>query len=143
MKDNMKNKWKTWSSDDQSGCGDLVVADDLVIASSNFWVMALNEKGKLEWESVNKKGGLYPSANRGIHYVGNFGARKSYGDLLVAAAGHVFVATDNGHDVITVLDASDGAYVKTIDVNETIVSMAAVGDRLAVATDAGLRLMDL
>jgi outer membrane protein assembly factor BamB len=94
---------------------------------------------------VNKKGGLYPSANRGIRYIpgSSFGTRKSYGDLLVVAGGQVYVGTDNGHDVITVLSAEDGSYVKTIDVGETLVSMAVVGDRLAVATDAGLHLLDV
>ncbi len=143
MRDDMKNQWKTWSSDKSSGCGDMVTDGERVYASSNFWVMALDAKGKLVWESVNKKGGLFPSQNRGIRYVGSFGARKTYGDLLVVGGGRVFVGTDNGHDVITVLDAATGEYVKTIDVNETLVSMTVVGDRLAVATDQGLHLMDL
>lgn len=143
MKDNLKNKWKTWSPDEQSGCGDLVLDGDRVYGASNFWVFALDEKGKVVWESVNKKGGLFPSQNRGIRYIGNFGARKSYGDLLVSGGGKVFVATDNGHDVITVLDAAKGGYLHTLDVNETLVSMAVVGSRLAVATESGLKLMDL
>ncbi len=143
MRDDMKNKWKTASPDEQSGCGDMVRDGDLVYASSNFTVFALNEKGKLEWESVNKKGGLYPSANRGIRYIGNIGARKTYGDLLAVGGGKVFVATDNGHDTITVLDAADGSYVHTLDVAETLVSLATLDGKLAVATTSGLHLMDL
>ena len=143
MKPNMKNKWKTWSPDKESGCGDIEVHGDRVYASSNFWVMALDEKGKIQWQAVNKKGGLYPSSNRGIRYISNFGARKTYGDLMVVGGGRVFVATANGHDVLTVLDADSGAYLQTVDVNETIVSLAVVGDRLAVATPEGLRLLPL
>jgi outer membrane protein assembly factor BamB len=145
MQDNMKNKWKTASPDESSGCGDMVVDGDRVYASSNFWVFAMSPKGKIEWESVNKKGGLYPSANRGIRYIpgSSFGTRKSYGDLLVVGNGKVYVGTDNGHDVITVLSADDGSYVKTLDVNETIVSMAVIGDKLAVATESGLKLLAL
>ncbi|MCK6507062.1 hypothetical protein L6R53_27430 [Myxococcota bacterium] len=143
MKSNMKNKWKTWSPDKQSGCGDIVVDGDRIYAASNFWVFSLDDKGKVKWQAVNKKGGLYPSANRGIRYIGNHGMRKTYGDLMVVGQGRVYVATANGHDVLTVLDAEDGSYVQTIDVNETIVSLAVVGDRLAVATPQGLRLMDL
>ncbi len=143
MKPDMKNKWKTWSPDEQSGCGDMVLEGDMVYASSNFWVVAFDSKGKIAWESVNKKGGLYPSANRGLRYIGNFATRKTYGDLLAVGGGRVFVATKNGHDVITVLDADSGAYIKTLDVNETLVSMAVVGDTLAVATSEGLRLKSL
>jgi hypothetical protein len=122
----------------------MVVAGDRVIASSNFWVSAIDDKGKLAWTSVNKKGGLYPSTNRGVRYTGNFATRKTYGDLLAVGGDRVFVATSHaGHDVVTVLDAGDGGYVETLDVNETIVSLAVHGDTLAVATSAGLRLLGL
>lgn len=144
MKPDMKNRWKLPSPDQQSGCGDMVRDGDRVYATSNFWAFAVDDKGKLEWESVNKKGGLYPSANRGVRYVGNFGARKTYGDLMVVGGGRMYVATSNqGHDVLTVLDADKGTYVRTIDVNETIVSLAVVGDSLAVATPAGVHFMAL
>jgi len=144
MKPDMKNKWKTWSPDKQSGCGNIAVAGDRVYASSNFWVIALDGKGKIDWQAVNKKGGLYPSSNRGVRYIGNFGACKTYGDLMVVGQGRVFVATSNqGHDTLTVLDADKGSYLQTIDVNDTIVSLALVGARLAVATPGGLKLLDL
>lgn len=144
MKPDMKNKWKLWSPDKISGCGDIAVAGDVVVASSNFHVLAIDDKGKIAWDAVNKKGGLYPSSNRGVRYVGNFGARKTYGDLLVVGGGRVFVGTDHdNHDVLTVLDVGSGEYVHTIDVNEPIVSLAVVGSRLAVATETGLHLMDI
>lgn len=144
MKPNMKNKWKAVSPDTQSGCGDLEVVGDTVYAASNFYVMAIDgKKGKVEWASVNKKGGLYPSANRGVRFIGNTGARKSYGDLMVVGGGKVFVAADNQGDVITVLDAEKGKYIETLDVKRTLVSMAVVGDSLVVATEAGLGLHPL
>lgn len=142
MKDTMKNKWKATSPDTSSGCGSLVLDGDRVIAASNFYVSAIDEKGKVEWTSVNKKGGLYPSSYRGIRYLNSwFGIRKSYGDLVVTNGTNVFVGTDNSGDVITVLDGATGAYVKTISVKEPMVAMAIVGDKVAVATEKQLKFL--
>lgn len=143
MTPQMKNKWKAVSPDEQSGCGDVDIVGDTAYIATNFWVTALNHKGKAQWESVNKKGGLYPSTNRGLTYVGNSAVRKTYGDLMVVGGGRVWIATANGHDVLTVLNAEDGEYIETVDVNETIVSLAVVGDRLVVATTEGLRVLPL
>lgn len=142
MKDTMKNKWKEASPDASSGCGALVLDGTRVIAASNFYVFAMDEKGKTLWTSVNKKGGLYPSSYRGIRYLNSwFGIRKSYGDLVVTNTTNVFVGADNGGDVITVLDGATGAYVKTIAVMEPMVAMAIVGDKVAVATEKQLKFL--
>lgn len=137
----LKGEFKFASPDTNSGCGSVWVDGDIAYFASNFWVNAVNAKGKIVWQSVNKKGGLYPAKNRGVRYIRWFGARKSFGDMLVAGGGKVYVATDNGGDVITVLDQATGAYVETRDLKKTIVSMAIIGDKLAVAHEGGLTFL--
>lgn len=130
--------------DKNSGTGSIAVVGDRAYLASNFYVWAIDPKGHVKWESVNKKGGLAPSSGRGVRYtsgMGGIGFRKSATDLLAADANHVFIATNNAGDVITVLDAKTGAYVRTIDVKEPIVALALVGDALAVATDHELRFL--
>lgn len=141
--DRLKVEWKEWSPDDDSGCGSLVANSTHVIAASNFMVFAFDpKKGKVAWESVNKKGGLYPSPNRGVRYTnGWFGVRKSYGDLMVADDKRVYITSKLEGDVVTVLDAADGKYVHTLTVGGTIVSMTLLGDVLAIATDEDVRFV--
>lgn len=141
VNEKLKGTMKIASKDTNAGCGSAWVDDGVVYFASNFMVNAITEKGKVLWMSANKKGGLYPSKNRGVRYIRWFGARKTFGDLLVAGGGKVYVATDNGGDVITVLDQKTGEYVETRDVKQTIVSMALLGDKLVVATEGGLLLL--
>lgn len=139
---NLKGTFREWLPDQQSGCSSAIVDGDSAILATNFYVMELTDKGKLGWMSVNRKGGLYPSSNRGLRFVSNFPVRKSINELVTVVAGKVWVATDNGKDVITVLDRKSGAYVHTVDVNQTIVALAPFGDRLAVATPTGVKVLE-
>lgn len=132
-------KVNDWSPDEQSGCGALTVAGDKAVYASNFYVWAVNGKGKVLWKSVNKKGGLYPGSGRGIRYVNYLGYRKSDPDLLVADASNVYVATDSGGDVVTVLGMEKGEYVRTIDVKTPIVALGLTTGGLVVATDSDVR----
>ncbi|MFZ5479889.1 MAG: hypothetical protein ACOZNI_24205 [Myxococcota bacterium] len=134
-------KMNEWSPDKQSGCGSIAVVGERAYLASNFYVWSINAKGRVQWQSVNKKGGLYPSSARGVRYVSGLGFRKSPTDLLVADDKHVYVATDNGGDVVTVLGAGDGAYVRTIDVKAPIVALGLAGDTLVVATDGDVRFL--
>lgn len=141
----LKTDWKMASPDKISGCGAIVPSGDGgAIVASNFQVLKLNDKGKVEWESVNKKGGLYPSSYRGIRYVNSwFGVRKSWGELVVTDGSSVYVSADNSGDVVTVLDGASGAYVRTIDVKTPIVSMGVAGGKLAIATETDVRFVPL
>ena len=137
----MKGTQKVSIPDSSSGVSTLLVDGDSLLVASNFYVFPMNKKGKIAWESVNKKGGLYPSQARGLRYLKGFPVRKSYGDLVATDGTRIWVAADNGHDVLTVLDRASGAYIETLDVNLGIVSLAVVGDRLAVATGQDLRFL--
>lgn len=148
--DKMKVAFNEFSKDKISGCGSIASNESTLFMASNFHVFAMNEKGKIEWESVNKKGGLYPAGNRGVRYtkpqvMGGvaMGVRKSYADMMVADEKYVYVATANGGDVVTVLDAGTGKYVRTVAVMAPIVGLALVEGKLAVATDADLRLVNV
>lgn len=128
-----------FSPDDQSGCGVIAVGGERAVYASNFYVWAVNPKGKTVWKSVNKKGGLYPGSGRGVRYVHGLGYRKSYPDLMVADASNVYVATDNSGDVVTVLGMEKGEYVRTIDVKAPIVALGLTQSGLVVATDTEVR----
>lgn len=128
-------KFNHWSPDKQSGCGAITVTEDRAVYALNFYVWAVNTKGKTRWKSVNKKGGLYPGSGRGIGYINYLGYRKSYPELLVADDTHAHLATKNGADVVTVLEMAKGKYVRTVDVSGPIVALALVeGGGLVVAT---------
>ncbi len=135
----MKGTFRTWIPDTNSGCSTAIVDGDTAIMATNFYVVELDRRGRILWESVNKKGGLYPSQMRGIRYARSFPVRKSYADLLAVDSSRIYVATDNGHDVITVLERDGGAYVQTIDVNQTISALAVVDGKLAVG--AGTKVL--
>lgn len=131
----MKGTAKMGSPDTSSGCSSAIVDDVGLLMVSNFYVVAIDKKLNFPWESRNKKGGLYPSELRGIRYVrGSAPTRKSYSDLAVSDGKRIYVATANGHDVLTVLDRASGAYLQTIDVNETLQALAPIDGKLAVAT---------
>lgn len=137
----LETRFNEWAPDKQSGCGSIAVAGDRAVIATNFYVWAIDAKGRIQWKSVNKKGGLYPASGRGVRYERSLGYRKSAADLMVADTGHVYVATNNGGDVITVLDAATGAYVRTIDVKTPIVALGLAGDALVVATDTDVRFL--
>jgi hypothetical protein len=68
--------------------------------------------------------------------------------MLLATEDHVFVTSQLSKDVadddvITVLKASDGSYVETIDVRDTIVEIGRLGDSLVVATPKDVKFLPL
>lgn len=130
--------------DKSSGTGAIAVVGDRAYLASNFYVWAIDAKGREKWCSMNKKGGLTPSSGRGIRYLsgmGGVGFRKSASDLMVADTEQVYIATNNAGDVITVLDAATGAYVRTIDVKEPLVALGLTDKALVVATDHDVRFL--
>lgn len=137
----LETRFNEFTPDKQSGCGSIAVVGDRAIVASNFYVWAIDAKGRIKWQAVNKKGGLYPSSGRGVRYERSLGHRKSAADLMVADERHVYIATSNGGDVVTVLDTATGAYVRTIDVKMPIVALGLVGDTLVVATDGDVRFL--
>lgn len=145
VKPGLDDKWRLASKDLESGCGSMAVAGDKLVIATNFWAFGVSPKGKEEWVTVNKKGGLYPSSNRGVRYHHGMGTLKSHGDLMAANAQKVFIATGYGSDdTITVLNAEDGERVGVWNVGSSpIVSMAIVDGKLAVATTTDLRFVTL
>lgn len=143
VKSDLDDKWRLASKDLESGCGSMAVAGDTLVIATNFWAFGVSAKGKEQWVTVNKKGGLYPSSNRGVRYHHGMGTLKSHGELLAATAEKVFIATGYGsEDTITVLDAATGERTAVWNVGpDPIVSMAIVEGKLAVATTTSLRFV--
>jgi len=135
VNEKMKGTAKMGSVDTNSGCSQAIVDDVGLLMVSNFTVVSIDKKLNFPWESINKKGGLYPSELRGLRYArGASPTRKAYSDLAVSDGKRIYVSSDNGHDVVTVLDRASGAYIETLDVNETIQALAPIGGKLALAT---------
>jgi outer membrane protein assembly factor BamB len=137
--------WKEYVDDTASGVGSITANSDRLFVATNFHVKALDEKGNEKWDQVNSKGGLYPGKYRGLRFYQNHGARKSQGQFIVADEKNVYVATHLGdkQDALTVLNAKSGEYVGSLDLGTYVSDMAIVGAKIALATDDGLRLLDL
>lgn len=144
--DEPSKEWKEAMGDTLSACGSLLVVGDRLYTASNFDVARWNKKGSDKWEAENYKGGLYPGSHRGVTYRGraNFATRKSPNQLLVATDTQVYVSSGYGEeDLITVLDAETGKYVRSIKPSIQVVDMALVGGRLALATYDGVRFLTI
>jgi len=136
--------------DDHSATGDMVVEGDTIYASSNFTVSAIDTvEGKRIWDVQGEDGALSAGSMRGVRFARNFGYRYWGGHLMVLAGDHLCLSTrreiakKTWADVITVLNKKDGTYVKTIDLKKDIVDMTVSGDRLALATEDGLKYLTL
>jgi hypothetical protein len=147
-----KEGGKDWKSiiDDKvgmsgkSGVGAIAANSKYIYAATNFRVVAVNDKGSMEWDQKNK-GGLHFSKYRGLRFTRNYGARPAQGQLIVADEKNVYVATSMGkkEDALTVLKADSGDYVGSLALGTFVSDMAIVGDRLALSTDDGLKFIPL
>jgi PQQ-like domain len=138
-------EFKEAVKDKLSDPGSLYVVGDHLFVATNFHVVRFQDDGDVDWDVVNKKGGLYPSSFRGVRYVdGNLATRKSQADLMVATDDSVFVtSTHDDKDVITVLSAKSGEYVHTLNIGKPIVELGIIGDKLAVASFDGVDFLPL
>jgi hypothetical protein len=130
--------------DNDSDPGSLVVVGDHFFLATNFHVMRFQNDGDVDWDVVNKNGGLYPGGFRGVRYSGGFATRRSHGDQMVATESALYVTSvHDDKDVITVLGAKNGAYIETLNVAKPIVELAVVGGKLAVASFDGVDLLPM
>jgi hypothetical protein len=141
--------WKESIAGARSATGDLVVDGDVIDASSNFTVAALDSGGKKLWDAEGKEEALSPGSMRGVRFAGSFRYRYWGGRLLAVAGDRFYLATTREvakktwADVITVLDKRSGAYLETLDVKAPIVDMATAGGHLVLATSEGLQILSL
>ena len=150
--------WREDVADDHTATGDLVVDGDTIYASSNHTLAALDGKGKTIWDEESKDGALDHSSMRGVRVLshGAFSMNKTAfayrywgGQMMVVAGDKLYLASKREidkktwADTITVVNKKDGAYVKTIDLQQQILDMAVWDNRLVLAAADGVRFLAL
>lgn len=134
---------------DRSGAGSAAANSKNVFVSSNFTVGAFSRSGKLVWSAESDGDGLDPSSMRGLRFpTETMPIRRSPNTMLVATDARVYITSDlntktENDDVITVLDAAEGAYVETLNVKDTIVEIGRLGDQLVVATPKDVKFLPI
>lgn len=151
--------WRANLDDELGGVASLACGNELVYAATNSIVIAVNPAGKEVWEAHSERGvgQLFPGTHRGVVRVRDIFNNPGPAVARAATAGRqmlvvgpwLYITTrakpepSHTEDRITLLDAKTGALVEAIEINSTVIDMAAFGPDLAVVTGKGLQLMAL